>query len=79
MALYKYSTHLYKVEHPEFDKLFPPGAIIAWSGVYRCQGCGREVVHTTGKALPPQNHHQHTPAQGLIRWRLEVTDSADPR
>jgi hypothetical protein len=23
--------------------------------------------------LPPQNHHQHQPSQGPIRWRLVVT------
>ncbi|PWV22291.1 protein L, partial [Cronobacter sakazakii] len=24
------------------------------------------------KTIPPQNHHQHTPAQGNIRWQLFV-------
>jgi hypothetical protein len=79
MALYKYSAHLYRVEHAEFDKMYPPGAITAWSGIYRCVGCGREIVHTINKPLPPQNHHQHTGAQGPILWRLVVTDSPDPK
>jgi hypothetical protein len=78
MALYEHSTHLYQTKHPEFNKDYEPSATSAWSGIYRCQGCAREIVHTTGKPLPPQNHHQHTIGQGKIRWRLLVTDSAQP-
>ena len=78
MAMYKYSVNLTQFNHEEFDKIFPPGAKVAWSGIYRCQGCGREVVHTVAHPLPPQNTHQHTPTQGTIRWRLVVTDSPDP-
>jgi hypothetical protein len=76
MALYKYQQVLSLADHPEFDTFYHPGGITAWSGIYRCEGCGREIVHTTGKPLPPQNHHQHAVAQGTIRWRLIVTDSA---
>ena len=76
MALYKYPQLLSPINHAEFDKFYAPGAFVAWSGIYRCEGCGKEVVHTIGHPLPPQNHHQHTPAQGYIRWRLVVTDSA---
>jgi hypothetical protein len=78
VALYKYATNLHAITNEEFDKIYGPGMTVAWSGIYRCEGCGREVVHTTGKPLPPQNHHQHTYSQGTIRWRLVVTDSADP-
>lgn len=76
MALYKYDQLLHRIDHEEFDKLYDPGEHSAWSGIYRCEGCGKEVVHTVGKPLPPQNHHQHTAGQGRIRWRLVVTDSA---
>jgi len=75
MALYKYSTWMYLSQHEEFDKIYEPGQSCSWSGIYRCEGCGREVVHTTGHPLPPQNHHQHGLTQGRIRWRLLVTDS----
>jgi hypothetical protein len=54
MALYKYSTHLYQYSgqnHQNFDQLYSPGGTVPWSGIYRCTGCGREVVHTTGKPL----------------------------
>jgi hypothetical protein len=81
MALYKYLTHLIKYggqSHEIFDSIYSPGATVPWSGIYRCEGCGREVVHTTGKPLPPPNHHQHTSTQGIIRWHLVVTDSPDP-
>jgi hypothetical protein len=78
MALYKYGTHLYQSNNAEFDKDYEPGSTTSWSGIYRCAGCGREVVHTIGKPLPPQNHHQHTSYQGKIRWKVIVTDSPDP-
>ena len=81
MALYKYLTHLYKYggqSHENFDDVYSPGGTVPWSGIYRCVGCGREVVHTIGKPLPPQNHHQHASSQGEIKWRLIVTDSPEP-
>ena len=76
MALYKYAAFLTQMQSEEFDKVYEPGSRGAWSGIYRCEGCGKEVVHTTDHPLPPQNHHQHTAAQGRIRWRLVVTDSS---
>ena len=81
MALYKHLTHLHKYggqTHEIFDDVYSPGGTVPWSGIYRCVGCGREVVHTIGKPLPPQNHHQHASSQGEIRWRLIVTDSPEP-
>jgi hypothetical protein len=75
MAEYKYDQILTRVDHAEFDHVFEPGTTTAWSGIYRCEGCTREIVHTTAHQLPPLNHHQHTTAQGRIRWRLIVTDS----
>jgi hypothetical protein len=76
MARYKYPLLLAQTDDAEFDKLYEPGAITAGPGIYKCQGCGKEVVHTTGKSLPSQDHHQHTSSQGRILWRLVVTDSA---
>jgi hypothetical protein len=74
MALYKDLQFLRQWDSTEFDKLYPPGSVTAWSGIYRCFGCGKEIVHTIDRPLPPQNHHQHMPSQGHIRWRLIVTD-----
>jgi|HubBroStandDraft_6_1064221.scaffolds.fasta_scaffold255473_2 hypothetical protein len=78
MAQFKHDAHFYQVESGEFDKLYTPGGRIAWSGIYRCKGCGCEVVHTFDKPLPPQSHHHHTLGQGAIQWQLIVTDSPDP-
>jgi hypothetical protein len=74
MAAYKNPNYLHQWQSEEFDKIHGPGTSGSWSGIYRCEGCGHEVVHTKDRSLPPQNHHQHTPAQGHIRWRLIVTD-----
>jgi hypothetical protein len=35
-------------------------------------GCQREVASNEHEPLPPQNHHQHSVAQGSIRWKLIV-------
>lgn len=74
MALYLYPQFVHQANpHDEFKKLYSPGTRTAWSGIYRCEVCGREVVHTYDKPLPPQNHHTHPQSQP-IRWRLIVTD-----
>ncbi|SRR6266567_962852 len=50
-----------------------PGQTPPNSGIYRCMGCGREIVAEKDRSFPPQNHHQHkSPAQGHVRWRLIV-------
>ncbi len=70
MANYKYSKFLSQSNHTAFDAIHHPGQTAPHSGIYRCEGCGVNVVSTHGHVLPPQNHHQHTFAQGTIRWRL---------
>jgi hypothetical protein len=75
MAWYKYSTFFANSNLDEFDKVYAPGAVIAWSGIYRCEGCGHEIVHTLHHPLPSQNHHQHAANEGKIRWRLVATDA----
>lgn len=72
MAYYKNESYLHKFDDDMFDALHKPGEHISFSGIYRCEGCGKEISHTSGTPLPPQNHHQHTTAQGNIRWRLIV-------
>jgi hypothetical protein len=78
VPLYKYLTYLHASSGNEFDKAYSPGDRVAWSGIYRCTGCGHEVVHTNEKPLPPQNHHQHKLTQGKIQWKLVVTDYTEP-
>ena len=72
MALYKHAQYISKSEDPAFDKEHGPGTKCPLSGIYRCMGCGREAACNGGDPLPPQNHHQHTSAQGAIRWKLIV-------
>jgi len=70
MALYKQDQYLAKSSDPAFDGTHKPGQVPPHSGIYRCDGCGREVVAEQGRQLPPQNHHQHTTQQGQVRWRM---------
>jgi len=72
MALYKYPQYLRQVDDAIFDQINHPATPAPRSGIYRCEGCGREVSSTEGHPLPPQNHHEHSPLQGTIRWRLIV-------
>jgi hypothetical protein len=72
MALYRYSQYLTTSTDKAFDTLSSPGTQTPYSGIYRCEGCGSEIASNAGNPLPPQNHHQHTTAQGSIRWRLIV-------
>jgi len=70
MALFKYNQFFTQSQHGNFDSINPPGTKVPDSGIYRCEGCGREISHNKDDTLPPQNHHQHTSSQGTIRWRL---------
>ena len=72
MALYKYSTYLQSNTDQAFDTLNSPGTAAPHSGIYRCEGCAKEQASNAGNPLPPQNHHQHSQAQGTIRWRMIV-------
>lgn len=72
MALYKQGQLLTQSQHQAFDALLPPGAEASNPGVYRCNVCGDEIGIAKGHVLPPQNHHQHAPGQGPIRWQLLV-------
>ena len=76
MALYKYGKLLHQSDHQAFDEIHGAGTPVPYSGVYRCVGCGHEVSSTANHTLPPQNHHQHTYQQGVIRWQLVVTHTS---
>jgi hypothetical protein len=72
-AYYKYSQYLAVSNHQAFDLVHLAAAQTPASGIYRCEGCGRCITSVHPHPLPPQNHHQHTQAQGHIRWRLIVS------
>jgi len=63
---------------PEFDKEYGPGETPHHPGIYRCSGCGCEVVTEATNPLPWENHPRHLPAQGKIRWRLAVAAQREP-
>ena len=72
MALYKNGDLLKHSDHAAFDAILNSGTQAENSGIYRCVGCGDEIAANKGNPLPPQNHHQHAPGQGSIRWQLLV-------
>ena len=79
MALYKNAGNLGQSQDAVFDGIHHPGQATPRSGIYRCSGCGREIVSEENRPLPPQNHHQHTVAQGAIRWQLIVYADHKPK
>ena len=72
MAQYKYGQYLNKSEHEAYDAIYKPGENCPNSGIYRCVGCGDEIASNKDNPFPPQNHPQHSTAQGAIRWKLLV-------
>jgi hypothetical protein len=79
MAWYKYDAYVQKSNSEAYDNLYGPATTTPHSGIYRCMGCNREIAANQGNPLPPQNHHQHSVAQGTIRWRLTVYADHDPK
>jgi len=78
MALYKSGTYLQQSQDAPFDGEHSPGGTTPHSGIYRCTGCGREVVSEEDRPFPPQNHHQHTTSQAM-RWRMIVYADHEPK
>ena len=72
MALYKQGDFLTHSLDAAFDAVHSPGATTPHSGIYRCTACGDEIASNAGNPLPPQNHRQHNPNQGQIRWQMLV-------
>ena len=72
MALYKAFNCLTFSYDLAFESLQKPGEPAPHSGIYCCEGCGREIVSESLKPMPPQNHHVHNINQGEVRWRLIV-------
>lgn len=79
MAWYKYDQFLTKDNATAYDQTYKPGDAAPYSGIYRCEGCRKEVASNQNQPLPPQNHHQHSQSQGAIRWRLIVYADHDPK
>ena len=63
---------------PEFDREYSPGETPHHPGIYRCSGCGCEIIAEASNPLPSENHPRHLPTQGKIRWRLAVAVQKEP-
>jgi hypothetical protein len=72
MAQYKHCHYLANCSDTKFDPAHSPGAMTPHTGIYKCQGCGTEVISHRGDPLPPATHHQHSLEQGGFAWRLIV-------
>ena len=72
MAVYKSGEWLQQSDDPAFDHSHNPGSPAGLAGIYRCTSCGGEVACNAGVPLPPQNHTEHSPMHGLVRWQLIV-------
>ena len=79
MAFYKNPAFVVQVKQNAFDAEYDPGAAVPHSGIYRCTGCGREIVAEEARKFPPQNHHEHPTTEGKIRWRLIVYADHKPK
>lgn len=78
MSLYKSIHYLTPTEDTAFDQAHLPGYCAPHSGIYRCTGCGREVVGQHPLPLPAPDHHRHTRYQSAIRWQMIVYADDDP-
>jgi len=60
----------------EFDKEYKPDETPLHTGIYRCRGCGCEIVAEANKPFPPEKHPRHSPAatggRGAARTALVV-------
>jgi hypothetical protein len=72
MAWYVHASNLTKSDGDKawWKGSYDPGSEVPVSGIYKCQGCMREITSNAGDPFPPQNHHQHDRTQGTIRWKL---------
>ncbi|RTD98573.1 protein L [Variovorax atrisoli] len=66
-----------KPENSHWKTTYGPGDEVPLSGIYKCEGCKKEVTCNKPDKFPPQNHHQHSQAQGAIRWRLIVRTNTE--
>ncbi|MDD2700640.1 MAG: hypothetical protein PHH36_05315 [Sideroxydans sp.] len=66
-----------KGEGAHWTTTYNPSDAVPVSGIYKCLACKKEVTSNKGDKFPPQNHHQHTTAQGKIQWKLNIRTNTD--
>lgn len=72
MAVYQDSSFLIRSNHFDFNVRRAPGTSTSVSGIYRCVGCGQEIVAKKGQLLPEYEEHIHGFELGPPRWQLIV-------
>lgn len=73
LIIQKTQQHLLKVKAQKYwITTYPADTQAPASGIYKCRGCGREVLCYEGMHLPPEYHHKHNVIQGPIFWELVV-------
>jgi hypothetical protein len=72
MAQYKYDEHLKRSDDDAFDRIHGASTQAPRAGIYRCDGCNREIAIGAANTFPPRDHHEHVPSQGPVQWRLIV-------
>lgn len=79
MAWYKNSADLTQTEGSgeHWNTVYSPSDTVPVSGIYKCQGCKKEITSNKNDPFPPQNHHQHSTSSGGIRWKLIVRTNTD--
>lgn len=78
MAIYQNGNELTHQIDAKFDAVLAPGTKAPYSGIYICTNCRDEAACNHGDPLPPQNHRQHVPNKGDIRWKLQVHTQRGP-
>jgi hypothetical protein len=73
MAIYKNGLFLTKSNEACYDVVHAAGARAPNPGIFKCPGCGHEIVVPMGHTLPAEDHHEHTGSQGSVRWQLIVS------
>ena len=73
MAWYRDEAFVHQVDEDEdYDRVLDPGATTTLPGIYRCAGCGREVIARADERLPGETHH-FCPEEGVVPgWQLLV-------
>lgn len=75
MAAYTQDTQQFlqrvNSERAHWQERYTPGQEVPFSGIYRCEVCGKEITSNQGDPFPPQNHHQHENRRA-ISWQLIV-------
>ncbi|WP_076998177.1 hypothetical protein [Variovorax sp. KK3] len=72
MAIFKEMRRVRPSSSKAFDRTFGPHMDAAYSGIYRCTGCEREIAVEGGRRFP---NHPHPPACPAILWQLIVSVS----